>query len=280
MSKKPFDLLATEKEPILFFEKTIIRMDDGELVALNKIGRFVIQPASTLIIYLGAGTSITQEASIFCALHDCFIAFSRGGCYVHSVWHSGRWSDPSFLVNQSLLHSNDEDRLYIAKKLILRRMENEFLTDETRIKIESAVKINELLGYEANWAKNIYREESELLKIKFKRDFNSNDFVNKRLNLLNNALYSIVTSIILATGLHPSVGFIHGRKRRGGLAFDIADIYKYELTIKPAFRMPENFEFKQIMLYLNKDIKSNNFKIVNEIVDICLKLGNGDKNIC
>ena len=122
MSKKPFDLLVTDKEPLLFFEKTLIRVDDGELVALNKNGRFVIQPASTLMIYLGTGTSITQEASIMCALHDCFISFSRGGVYVHSVWHSGRWSDPSYLVNQALLHNDPEKRLFIAKKLISKRL--------------------------------------------------------------------------------------------------------------------------------------------------------------
>ena len=103
--------------------------------------------------------------------------------------------------------------------------------------------------------------------------------MNERLNLLNNALYSVVTSIIIGTGLHPSVGFIHGKTRRGGLSFDIADIYKYELTIKPAFRIPEDMNYKKIMYYLNKDLKDNNFKIIKDIVDICLKIGKGDKDI-
>ncbi len=279
MSKKPFDLLVTEKEPLLFFEKSIIRMDDGELVAFNKKGRFVIQPASTLLLYLGAGTSITQEAAIFCALHDCFISFSRGGVYVHSVWHSGRWSDPQRVVNQCLLHSNDEKRLDVAKKLILKRMNKEFIDETTLNKIENVDSINQLLGYEANWAKNIYRKEAEISNIKFKRSFKGTDSVNKRLNLLNNALYSIITSIIIATGLHPSVGFIHGKTRRGGLAFDLADIYKYELTIKPAFRIPDDMEYKKIMMYLNKDLKKNNFKTIKEIVDISLKIGEGKTDL-
>jgi CRISPR-associated endonuclease Cas1 len=279
MSKKPFDLLVTDKEPLLFFEKSLIRIDDGELVSLNKQGRFVIQPASTLLIYLGAGTSITQEASIFCALHDCFIAFSRGGVYVHSVWHSGRWSDPQKIVNQSLLHNDDGKRLEISKKLILKRMNKEYIDQETLDKIYNVKSINQLLGYEANWAKTIYKKEAEFSKIKFKRDFNGTDKVNERLNLLNNALYSIVTSIIIATGLHPSIGFIHGKTRRGGLSFDLADIYKYELTIKPAFRIPESMDYKKIMSYLNKDLKKDNFKMIKEIVNISLKIGNGDLDI-
>lgn len=279
MSKKPFDLLATEKEPLLFIEKSIIKMDDGELVAFSKKNRFVIQPASTLLLYLGTGTSITQEAAIFCALHDCFISFSRGGVYVHSVWHSGRWSDPRMVVNQSLIHSDENKRLSIAKNLILKRMKKEFVDEFTLEKVNSAITINELLGYEANWAKNIYKKEAELLNVKFKRNFKGTDEINKRLNLLNNALYSLTTSIILATGLHPSIGFIHGKTRRGGLAFDIADIYKYDLTIKPAFRIPDDMDSKKIMLYLNKDLKANNFKIVKEMVEMSLKIGSGDIKI-
>lgn len=280
MSKKPFDLLLTDREPLVFFEKTIIRMDDGELVALNKVGRFVIQPASTLMIYLGAGTSITQEAAIFASLNDCFISFSRGSSYVHSVWHSGRWSDPRAVVNQVNLHSNDNKRLEIAKQLILKRLANEFVNITTVEKINGAKNINELLGYEANWAKNVYREEAEFAKIKFTRDFNSNDMVNSRLNLLNNALYSIISSIVISVGLHPSVGFIHGKSRRGGLCFDLADIYKYELTIKPSFRMPENMEYKQIMFHFNNGFKKDNFKIIREVVEICLKIANGDEKVC
>ena len=150
MSKKLFDLLITDKEPILFLEKTIIKMDDGELVAFSRKARIVLQPASTLLIYLGAGTSITQEAAIFCALHDCFIAFSRGGVYVHSIWHSGRWSDPVTIVNQALMHSNEDDRLYVAKRLILKRVNNEFVDEDTTNKILTTTSINQLLGYEAN----------------------------------------------------------------------------------------------------------------------------------
>lgn len=279
MSKKPFDLILTEKEPIVFFSKSIIKMDDGELVAYNKLGRFPIQPASTLVIFLGAGTSITQEAAIFCALHDCVVAFSRGESYVHSIWHSGRWSDPISIVNQALLQSDDIKRLQLAKNITKKRMINEYSDDFNLNKIDNATSINQLLGYEANWAKSIYKKEAELSKISFKRDFNGLDDVNMRLNLLNNALYSLTTAIIISTGLHPSIGFIHGKSRRGGLSFDLADIYKYKLTIKPAFRMPSSMKFQEIMFYFSKDIKENNFKIIKEMVDICLKIGEGNIEI-
>lgn len=280
MSKKMFDLLLTEKEIIMFFEKTIIRMDNGELVGFKEKQRIVIPVANLIFLFLGTGTSITQEAAIFAAYHDCYVAFSRGGAYVHSIWHSGRWSDPKRIVNQSLMHSNKEVRLDIAKKLILKRMINENLDIYTEEKINNATKINELLGYEASWAKKIYKTEAVLSNINdFKRNFDSNDIVNMRLNLLNNAFYGLTTAIIIATGLHPSIGFIHGQSRRGGLSFDIADIYKLDLTIKPSFRTPQIIDNKRLLYDFNYKLKDNNDKILKEIVELCLKIGEGDKNI-
>lgn len=280
MSKKPFDLLLSDKEICMFFEKTIIKMSDGQIVGFREKEKITIPVANLIFLFLGHGTSITQEAAIFCSLNDCYVSFSRGGAYIHSVWHSGRWSDPKRVINQSLLNSNSDSRLFIAKRLILLRMKNENLDLYTEEKILNAKKINELLGYEAAWAKNIYKMEAKLSNINnFKRDFNASDLVNARLNLLNNALYSLITAIIISTGLHPSVGFIHGQSRRGGLSFDLADIYKLELTIRPSFRTPSIIDNRRLLYDFNNKIKDNNNRILKEIINICIKIGDGDTKI-
>ena len=38
-------------------------------------------------------------------------------------------------------------------------------------------------------------------------------------------------------------------------------------------------KFQEIMFYFSKDIKENNFKIIKEMVDICLKIGEGNIEI-
>ena len=92
MSKKPYDFLVTEKEPLLYVEKTIVRMDDGFLTFLRgEAGKEVVAPASHLVMMLGAGTSITQEAAIFCATNDLHVSFARGGSNIHSFFMSGRY---------------------------------------------------------------------------------------------------------------------------------------------------------------------------------------------
>jgi CRISPR/Cas system-associated endonuclease Cas1 len=101
-----YDLLVTEREPICYFEHSKIKMLDGSLTAIKKDGTKETIPAnSTLLLFLGAGTSISQAAAIYCAKKNTYIAFARGGCYIHSVWQGSHWQDPQKIVLQcSRLH--------------------------------------------------------------------------------------------------------------------------------------------------------------------------------
>lgn len=89
MSRKPYDFLVSDKEPFVYVEKSIVRMDDGFLTLLQgERGKTIIAPSGHLLMLLGAGTSITQEAAIFCSFHDMHLAFARGGCNIHSMFMS------------------------------------------------------------------------------------------------------------------------------------------------------------------------------------------------
>ena len=129
-----------------------------------------------------------------------------------------------------------------------------------------------LVAWEGRWAKTIYREFALRNKTSFSRDFDGKDAVNAKLNILNNALYSVCTAICLSCGLHPSVGFLHGYTRRGGLAFDLADIFKTELTMTPAF--DANIKGgKDAMYALAKALRKDNFNVVKRMIKICLHIG-------
>ena len=118
-----------------------------------------------------------------------------------------------------------------------------------------------LVAWEGRWAKTIYREFALRNKTSFSRDFDGKD-----------ALYSVCTAICLSCGLHPSVGFLHGYTRRGGLAFDLADIFKTELTMTPAF--DANIKGgKDAMYALAKALRKDNFNVVKRMIKICLHIG-------
>jgi len=271
VSKRPYDFLVTEKEPLLYLEASILCMDDGFLtVKSGKEGIRTIAPAGILILLLGAGTSITQEAAIFASAHDMQIAFARGRCNVHSVFMSGRYQDPQPICNQVKLV--ETSKLAVAKELLKLRL---LRSNEPAESISAAMEIDSLVNlvaWEGRWAKGVYKEWALKTKTSFRRDFDAADSVNAKLNILNNSLYSVCAAVCLSCGLHPSVGLLHGYTRRGGLAFDLADVFKNQLSLPIAFD-PAVSGARDAMYALAKKLRANKSAVVKSMVRICLRIG-------
>ena len=69
----------------------------------------------------------------------------------------------------------------------------------------------------------------------YRRDgWGAADPINRALSAASVALYAYCQAAILALGFSPAIGFIHTGSTRS-LVFDIADLYKAELTIPLAF---------------------------------------------
>jgi CRISPR-associated endonuclease Cas1 len=273
MSKKPYDFLASDKEPILYIEKARIRLKDGFLVSQSVDDEpFVITPGGTLILALGHGTSISHDAAIYSSLNDMQIAFIKGGCNVHSYFMSGRYQDPQSLVTQALLTM--DSKLEVAKAIMRFRILRSGWPAKLVDDCFGCDSTQDLIAFEGRWSKDIYRKFAMKNEGSFKRDFDGVDLVNMKLNILNNSLYSICSAICLSCGVHPSMGFIHGLTRRGGLAFDLADIYKEVTTLPIAFNSKIS-SGQKAMYELSNLLRKNNSKIIKEIIRICLAIGNG-----
>lgn len=263
--KKSFDLLVTDKEPFLYLEKSAIVVEDEQLIALSKEGKEQIPANKFQMLILGYGTSITHPASIYAAKHNLNICFAKGGFNIHAVWNSSRYQNPISLRNQFKKHIDDKRRLDIAKEFIIKKCERSKGNSEIINKMKNAISIEQLIGYEAVWAKEIYKS---YCKENFRRLPKGTDEVNLKISLLNNLLYNFVTSIIISCNLNPSIGFVHGRTRRGGLAFDIADIYKQKLSLDLAFNS-EGVSNRALMWECSSLLRENNKLIIKEIINIC-----------
>lgn len=267
---KIYDFLVTDKEPFVYVEKTKIVMDDGFFTLLSgNEGKKILSPSSHLILMLGAGTSITQEATIFAAQHDMHIAFVKGGSNIHSFFMEGRYQDPIRLSNQ--VKNQESYKLEISKKLLDIRFQ--LLGLDYQNDINNFNTIDDLVLYEARWAKSIYKSFCIKYGISdFKRDFDANDRINSNLNILNNVLYSLCSAISLSCHLSPSISFIHGYSRRGGLAFDLADLIKTSTIVETSFKEKDK-NVRQLMYQLMSQIKKDNHKLFKLMVKICLILG-------
>ena len=70
----------------------------------------------------------------------------------------------------------------------------------------------------------------------YRRDGWSNaDPVNRALSAANSCLYGICHAAIVSAGFSPAIGFIHTGKMLS-FVYDVADLYKAEVTIPAAFR--------------------------------------------
>ncbi|MBF4190864.1 CRISPR-associated endonuclease Cas1, partial [Mycolicibacterium phlei] len=65
-------------------------------------------------------------------------------------------------------------------------------------------------------------------------DWFSGDPVNQALSAANAVLYGVVHAAIVGLGCSPGLGFIHTGHQRA-FVYDIADLYKTELTVPVAF---------------------------------------------
>lgn len=263
--KIPYDNLITDKEPFILIERAHVSVSGSSVVAKTKNGIKNIPVASVQCLMLGNGVSITSEAAIICAKHNCYISFLKGGSNVHSVWHAGRYSAPEPLIKQIKIYSDPILRLEVGKRLIKKRChlmgDLSYLLDLERL--DKCFSVEELLGLEGSLARKTY---ALLSQGKFKRDQNSMKGVNGVITLANNALYSFSTSVLLNMGLSPSIGIIHGQTRRGGMSFDLADVFKYPLITKPAFDGRLAGDPSSILRGLSKSLSANRRLIVKDII--------------
>jgi CRISPR-associated protein Cas1 len=138
-----------------------------------------------------------------------------------------------WLEKQVRAWSNDADRLQVATRMYEMRFDTQ---------VPEGTTLAQLRGFEGDRMKAFYRAYAEKSRTgKFRRSYNpanwdEQDPVNKALSAANICLYGVVHAAIIALGCSPALGFIHTGKQHS-FVYDIADLYKTEVTIPLAFKM-------------------------------------------
>lgn len=185
------------------------------------------------VLMLGPGTEISHRAmEILGDVGTSVIWVGERGVrhYAHgrSLAHSTR-----LLERQAKFVSNTRTRLDVARKMYSMRFGNEDV---------SKLTMQQLRGREGARIRRAYREQSRKYEVEWDgRDYNVDDFedsniVNQALSAANVSLYGVCHSIIVALGMSPGLGFVHTGHDKS-FVYDIADLYKAELTIPIAFEL-------------------------------------------
>jgi len=228
--------------------------------------------ANTTSVLLGTGTSISQMAMRELAKAGVLVGFCGGGgtplYAANEVQVDVSWLTPQseyrpteYLQHWASFWFKEEKRLAAAKSFQLvrlaqiekqwlsPRMEREAgftvsreqlvsLLSSTKIALEQCHDNKDVLILEAKLTKALYRIAVNAVNygdfIRAKHG-SGTDFANRFLDHGNYLAYGLGATAAWVLGLPHGLAVLHGKTRRGGLVFDIADLIKDALVLPQAF---------------------------------------------
>lgn len=223
----------------LYLDIVRIHQDDtgvrAEVTTEQRGTETVYLPTAALsCVLLGPGTSITARALATFARHGTTVVISGSGgvrTYAAALPDS---LTTAWLERQTRSWADDNRRLAVATAMYEKRFGAGTVT--------SGTSLAQLRGLEGQRVKAHYRLLAQQYRIgRFRRvydpaSWDTQDPVNLALSSANTCLYGIVHAAILALGCSPALGYVHNGNQQA-FVYDIADLYKADLTIPLAFSL-------------------------------------------
>ncbi|MEZ9798390.1 type I-F CRISPR-associated endonuclease Cas1f [Vibrio cyclitrophicus] len=267
-------ILHSKRANLYYLQHCRVLVNAGRVEYVTDQGKeslyWNIPIANTTALMLGAGTSITQAAMRELAKAGVLVGFGGGG---GTPLYSGNevQVDVSWLLPQSEYRPteylqqwvsfwfNDYYRLDAAKLFQLERIKqirkhwlstnikNDFNLNNEQLegalnrfedKMQTCVTTQNLLSIEATTTKTLYKlacHASQYGDFTRSERGNSSDIANRFLDHGNYLAYGLAATACWVIGLPHGLAVLHGKTRRGGLVFDVADIIKDALILPQAF---------------------------------------------
>lgn len=223
----------SDRVTFIYVEHSKINRVDGAVTVAESRG-IVRIPASMIgILLLGPGTNISHRAMELLGESGTSVAWVgehgiRHYAHGRSLSHTSK-----FLEMQAKLVSNTHTRLQVARKMYQMRFLGEDVSSQTmqQLRAKEGARIRKLYRklaseYGVKWNGRTYDPDN----------FEGTDPVNQALSAANVALYGLAYSAITAMGMAAGLGFIHTGHDLS-FVYDIADLYKAEITIPIAFQV-------------------------------------------
>jgi CRISPR-associated protein Cas1 len=248
-------MLFSHRQGILYVEHCRINSEDGQLSfsrATNAVEQFWSIPhSSTCVLLCGPGTSITHQAAHRLAEEGVLLGFTGGGGTPLFFASQSEYRPTEYCQAWVSRWSSKEWRLARAKQFakfrcefVLKcyRADGHLLppVDAAVSAFEAAAprasSVQELLGFEANFAKAMYSFHKQRTRTDgFVREPQGEDSTNKFIDAGNYMAYGLAASVLWVLGIPHAFPVTHGMTRRGALVFDLADAIKDAMLLPLAF---------------------------------------------
>lgn len=218
----------------IYVEHARIDKLDSSIAVYEADGTCMPVPASGLcLLMLGPGTRITHNAIATLADNNCLVAWCGEEGVRFYAYGTGGTRSASSLLHQARLVSDEAKRLDVVRRMYRLRFDEE---------MDASYSVEQLRGMEGVRVRETYAKMSRDTGLEWtgrsydRGSWNKADGVNRALSCANSCLYGLCHAAIVAAGYSPGLGFIHTGKQLS-FVYDIADLYKCELTIPIAFQM-------------------------------------------
>lgn len=216
----------------LYLEHACIQQKHKAVEAVDEDGRTMIPAAALCVLMLGPGTSVTHAAVKALADNGCLVVwvgedgtrcYAQGGGETRKAYH---------LLQQAELATDPEKRLQVVRRMYEHRFHQ---------KLGTGLRLQQIRGLEGHRVRQAYARASQKYGVEWhgrrydRSSWGSADPPNRALSLANALLNGLCHAAIVSGGYSPALGFIHTGKQRS-FVYDIADLYKTEVTIPVAFR--------------------------------------------
>lgn len=223
--------VISDRMTFLYLEHCKISREDGAITVRDQEGIIHVPAASITVLLLGPGTDVSHRAMEL--IGDMGVSVIWVGEHGVRYYAHGRSlnSHTHLLEKQAKLVSNTRSHLAVVRKMYEMRFADEDV---------SGLTLQQLRGREGARMRKIYREQSKKWSVPWNgrnynvEDFASGDPINQALSAGNVCLYGLASAVITALGCSVGLGFVHVG-HEFSFAYDIADLYKAEITIPIAF---------------------------------------------
>lgn len=309
-------ILFSRRANLYYLEHCRVLVNGGRVEYVTVDGQrslyWNIPIANTTSVLLGTGTSITQAAVREFAKAGVMLGFCGGGgaplfsanevdCEVAWFSPQSEYRPTEYLQHWVRFWFDDELRLAAAKtfqQVRLHRVRQLWTTDTKRwggraidatefaalmeksgAAFSRATDHTGVLMEEARLTKQLYRLACQATNYgEFTRSSRgaSTDLVNQFLDHGNYLAYGLGATASWVLGLPHGLAVLHGKTRRGGLVFDIADLVK-DATILPqafisAMRGDTEQQFRQACIEALTRTESLDF-MIDTLKQVALKFG-------
>ena len=263
-----------DRMTFIYLERCKVNRENGAITAKDESGITHIPAAAITVILFGPGVDVTHRAMEL--IGDAGVTAIWIGEHGVRFYANGRGltNHSTLLVKQAELVSNEKKHIAVARKMYQMRFPKEDV---------SKLTMQQLRGREGSRVRALYRIQSEKWNVPWtKRNYNPEDYeggdsVNKALSAGNACLYGLAQAVITAIGCSPGLGFVHVGHGLS-FAYDIADLYKGEITIPMAFEVAaENpDDIGSITRRKVRDVIKNTHLLERMVRDIKYLLSEGD----